>query len=152
MRLKHKIRCIDTEKSSDINFLNLMARLHNALCDIVDDLNVCYSLQVILIIWRLVFWSFFGKSFWWFRTSTDYADHWSVLSNLDIVHLLDLQKFIRQHWTIATNSDCEYFIGCFLWTANHSCFKFFQLVDERWKKSTRNYSQIYEPGSGWINE
>lgn len=47
---KNKVRKINSEEFDDINFLNEMARLCNTLCDIIDDLNVCYSLQVILMI------------------------------------------------------------------------------------------------------
>lgn len=41
------IQTIENETSNNIKFINSIARLHNVLCEVIDDMNICYSFQVV---------------------------------------------------------------------------------------------------------
>lgn len=51
----NSIASIGKKSTQDVLFVNSMARLHNLICDIVDDLNACFSLQVIEMLIRIIF-------------------------------------------------------------------------------------------------
>lgn len=46
MNYSNTVASIEKNSTDDVRFINSMARLHSLLCDIVDDLNACFSIQV----------------------------------------------------------------------------------------------------------
>lgn len=46
MNYTNTIKSVEKNSTNDVLFINSMARLHNLLCEIVDDLNACFSIQV----------------------------------------------------------------------------------------------------------
>lgn len=48
MNYSNTVASIEKNSTNDVRFINSMARLHSLLCDIVDDLNACFSIQITL--------------------------------------------------------------------------------------------------------
>lgn len=80
------INNVEKSTSNDVFFINAMARLHDLICDTVDDLNACYSIQV-RSKW---IWDFFFSNILNFvilSRSSDNVQYWSVFASLDFCHL-----------------------------------------------------------------
>lgn len=89
MNCSNTIASVRKKSSHDVFFINSMARLHNLLCDIVDDLNACFSIQVFKIKFKLIIQlKFFFKLLNVCGYSPDNVQHWILFVSVDFLRLL----------------------------------------------------------------
>lgn len=149
--VNNTIKSVEKSTSSDELFINVMARLHDLICDIVDDLNACFFIQVYsknqsfnrmlnVMYPFIVCWS------------PDNVQLWNLPAGVDIFRVFVASGICLSHGTIAKSGGIQLHTVLFVWISNADGAEIGPFIDGRWQKSFRFHPQSIARSPWWCSE
>lgn len=94
-KFENDVQTIDAHNVDPSAFVKSMCRLQNSLCSVMDDINVCYSIQVCKSIQSIYANNYMQR----FSQPTDYVEFRAILIVLSFGVLHDLSGHYTPKWT-----------------------------------------------------